>query len=66
MTITKAEFAKKLSISPAYMTMLCSGQRNPSKKLQKKVNKMGLTNEFECLTFNQVVPSSILGRLTIF
>ena len=52
MELSKAELARKLKVSPAYITMLYSGQRNLNKKLQKKVNRLGLTNEFNCLTFN--------------
>ena len=58
MRTSKAELARKLKVSKAYVTMVCSGKRNLSKKLQKKVNKLGLTNEFNCLTFNQGVTGS--------
>ncbi len=59
-----AELARKLKVSRAYITMLCSGQRNLSKKLRKKVNKLGLTNEFISMTLNQQVRGSIPLRLT--
>ncbi len=62
--MTKAEIARKLKVSPAYVTMLYSGQRNLSKRLQKKVNKLGLTNEFKNTTLNQQVRGSIPLRLT--
>ena len=52
---SKAELARKLKVSPAYITMLYNGQRNLSKKLQKKVNRLGLTNEFKKTTLNQLV-----------
>ncbi|MHA2064585.1 MAG: helix-turn-helix domain-containing protein [Candidatus Thorarchaeota archaeon] len=41
--VTKAELARQLGISRAYATMLAKGHRHPSKKLQKKIDK--LTNE---------------------
>ncbi len=58
MTTSKAELARELKVSPAYITMLLNGKRNLSGKLQKKVNKLGLTNELSCPTFNQVVQGS--------
>ena len=61
---SKAELARKLKVSPAYITMLNSGQRNLSKRLQKKVNKLGLTNSFKNMTLNQQVTGSIPVRLT--
>ncbi len=64
MKLSKAELARKLKVSPAYITMLCSGQRNLSKKLQRKVNKLGLTNELMNMTLNQQVTGSIPVRLT--
>ncbi len=64
MKLRKAELARKLKVSPAYITMLCSGQRNLSKKLQKKVNKLGLTNSFKNMTLNQQVRGSSPLRLT--
>lgn len=64
--MNKAELARKLKVSPAYVTMICGGQRVLSKRLQKKVNKLGLTNEFKNTTLNQQVQSSILWRLTLF
>ena len=63
---TKAELARKLKVSPAYITMVFRGKRNLSKKLQKKVNKLKLTNEFKNATLNQQVTGSIPVRLTIF
>ena len=66
MKISRAELARKLKVSPAYITMICSGQRNLSKKLQRKVNKLGLTNEFNNTTLNQQVHGSIPWRLTSF
>ncbi len=64
MNLRKAELARKLRVSPAYITMLCSGQRNLGKKLQKRVNRLGLTNEFMSMTLNQQVTGSIPVRLT--
>ena len=65
MNVTKAELARRLKVSPAYVTMLCNGQRKPSTRLQRKINKLNLTNTFNCLTFNQGVGSSSLPRPTI-
>ncbi len=58
MTLNKAELARKLKVSPAYITMLCSGKRNLSKKLQRKVNKLGLTNSLKNLNEVQVAVGS--------
>jgi len=66
MKVSKAEIARKLKVSPAYITMVFNGQRTLSKRLQKKVNKLGLTNSFNCLTFNQGVTGSRPVRPTIF
>lgn len=52
MSSSKAELARQLKISPAYMTMLCNGKRDVSEKLKKKVKKLGLTNEFTDVTLN--------------
>ena len=66
MKLSKAEIARQLKVSPAYVTMVCGGQRNLSKRLQKKVNKLWLTNEFMNMTLNQQVTGSIPVRLTNF
>ena len=66
MKLSKAEIARQLKVSPAYVTMICGGQRNLSKRLQKKVNKLGLTNEFKNMTLNQQVTGSTPVRLTSF
>ena len=58
MVTSNVELARKLQVSPAYITMICNGQRKLGKKLEKKVNKLGLTNEFNCQTFNQGVTGS--------
>jgi len=60
---SKAEIARKLNVSPAYVTLLCQGKRRITKKLQRRINKLKLTNEFNCLTFNQVVLGSSPRRL---
>ena len=64
MKLMKAELARKLKVSPAYVTMVCGGQRVLSKRLMKKVNKLGLTNEFKNTTLNQQVTGSTPVRLT--
>ena len=64
MKLSRAELARKLKVSPAYVTMICGGQRVLSKRLQKKVNKLGLTNEFKNTTLNQQVTGSTPVRLT--
>jgi len=56
--VSKATIARQLKVSPAYVTMISNGKRVPSKKLQKKINKLGLTNELTYLTFNQGVAGS--------
>ena len=65
MTLSKAELARKLKVTPAYVTMICNGQRVLSKRLQKKVNKMGLTNSFKNMTLNQQVTGSAPVRLIL-
>ena len=39
----QAELAKRLGVSRAYITMLLKGERKPSKKLQRGIQK--LTND---------------------
>lgn len=65
MKLMKAELARKLKVSPAYVTMVCGGQRVLSKRLQKKVNKLGLTNSFKNLNGVQVVAGSNPATPTI-
>ena len=38
--MTKAEIAKQLGVSRAYITMLEQGKRKPSRKLTRKLNKL--------------------------
>ncbi len=50
--ITKAQLARELGVSRAYITMIANGKRKPSKKLVNKlgnifVNKIGLSVERE-------------------
>jgi len=49
----KTEVAQKLGISRAYVTMLMKGERKPSKKLQRRINK--LTRECS-------LPDTLLGN----
>jgi len=58
MKTTKAELARKLKVSPAYITLISQGKRTPSRKLQRKVNRLGLTNAFKNLNGVQVVGGS--------
>ena len=37
--ITKSEIARQLGISRSYVTMLTKGERLPSKRLQRKIEK---------------------------
>ena len=55
--ITKAELARKLGISRAYVTMLCNGKRKLNKDLVNKLGNLGVT-------LNQQVTGSIPVRLT--
>ena len=38
--MTKAEIARQLGISRAYVTMLAKGERQPSKRLQRRIEKL--------------------------
>jgi len=58
MEVSKAELARKLKVSPAYITMMSQGKRIPSKKLQRKINRLGLTNSLKNLNGVQVVGGS--------
>jgi hypothetical protein len=64
MGLSKADLARRLKVTPAYITMVFGGQRVLSRRLQKKVNRLGLTNEFGNMTLNQQVEGSIPSRLT--
>ena len=52
--MSKAEVARQLGISRAYVTMLTKGERQPSKKLLKKIEmltgKSSLPDTFACFT----------------
>jgi transcriptional regulator with XRE-family HTH domain len=61
---TKAELARRLKISPAYITMISQNKRTPSKKLQRKINRLGLTNNLKNLNGVQKVGSSNLPAPT--
>ena len=58
MGMSKAELARKLRVSPAYVTMISQNKRTPSKKLQRKINRLGLTNSLNNLNGVQVVAGS--------
>ena len=53
--ITKAEVARQLGISRAYVTMLVNGKRKPTKDIVNKLDTLGLT-------FNQGVVGSSPSR----
>jgi transcriptional regulator with XRE-family HTH domain len=55
---TKAELARILKVSPAYVTMISQNKRVPSKKLQRKINRLGLTFDSNFLNGVQVVVGS--------
>jgi len=38
--MTRAEIARRLGISKAYVTLLMKGLRQPSRKLQRKIDKL--------------------------
>lgn len=61
MRTTKAGLARKLRVSPAYVTMLLNGKRKPSTRLQKRINKLKLTDEFNRLTLDHGLTSHMLG-----
>jgi transcriptional regulator with XRE-family HTH domain len=52
--MNKAELARQLGISRAYATMLANGDRQPSKRLHKKIEKLtgksSLSNVFSSFT----------------
>ena len=53
--ITKAELARQLGVSRAYITMLSNGKRKPSKNIVNKLETLGMT-------FNQGVAGSRPAR----
>jgi len=38
--MTKADLARQLGISRSYVTMLAKGERQPSKKLKRKIERL--------------------------
>ncbi|MHA2068505.1 MAG: tyrosine-type recombinase/integrase [Candidatus Thorarchaeota archaeon] len=58
MNTSRVELARKLKVSPAYITMISQGKRTPSKRLQGKINRLGLTNSLKNLNGVQVVGGS--------
>mgnify|MGYP001122431904 CR=1 FL=1 len=66
--MTKAELARKLGVSRAYVTMLSNGTRKPSRKIVNKLKETGLTvNKIksDLRTFNPLVAGSNPARPTI-
>ena len=57
--LTKAGLAKELGVSRAYISMLTSGKRKPSKKIINKLDTLGVT-------LNQPVGGSSPLRLTSY
>jgi transcriptional regulator with XRE-family HTH domain len=45
--ITKAELARQLGVSRAYITMLCNGKRMPSKEIVNKLHMLGVNNQIQ-------------------
>ena len=71
--MNKAELARQLGVSRAYITMIANGKRKPSEDIVNKLNSLSLeTNqivnksEANLLTLNQQVTGSIPVRLTNF
>ena len=62
--MNKAEIARELGVSRAYVTMLSKGERQPSKKLQKKISlltgKCSLSGSNELFYTQEVRGSSPL------
>ena len=63
--LTKAEIARHLGVSRAYVTLLLSGQRKPSKRIVNKMKKFSYDleklvnrNELERLLYKQEVTGS--------
>ena len=42
--ITKAELARQLGVSRAYLTMLANGKRKPSEEVVNKIRKLVVNN----------------------
>jgi len=70
-TITRAELARQLGVSRAYVTMIANGKRKPSEDIVNKLNSLSFdTNqivnntEANSLTLNQQVEGSSPSRLT--
>jgi transcriptional regulator with XRE-family HTH domain len=68
---SRAELARELGVSRTYVTLLCQGKRQPSRKLVNKLAKLQLAHDLdvdmhksEYLTFNQGVAGSIPARPT--
>jgi|GEM_PF-2238164 len=68
--ITKAELARQLGVSRAYITMIANGKRKPSEDIVNKLNSLSFdTNqivnktEANSLTLNQQVTGSTPVRL---
>jgi transcriptional regulator with XRE-family HTH domain len=69
---TRAELARELGVSRTYVTLLCQGKRQLSRKLVNKLAKLQLAHDLEVdmhkhehLTFNQGVTGSNPVRPTI-
>jgi len=68
---TKAELARQLGVSRAYITMIANGKRKPSEDIVNKLNTLSfetnqIVNKIEAnsLTLNQPVQGSSPWRLT--
>ncbi|MFC1987175.1 helix-turn-helix domain-containing protein [Chloroflexota bacterium] len=56
--ISKAELARHIGVSRAYVTMLFNGKRSPTEEIVNKLHALGVT-------LNQQVTGSIPVRLTL-
>ena len=72
MVTTKAELARQLGVSRAYITMIANGKRKPSQDIVNKLNSLSFeTNqivnksEANLVTLNQQVQGSRPWRLTL-
>ena len=45
--ITKAELARQLGVSKAYITMLCNGERKASQQLVNRIQTLEVNNQIQ-------------------
>jgi transcriptional regulator with XRE-family HTH domain len=56
--ITKAQLARELGVSRAYITMIANGKRKPSQKFVNKINRLNVNTSYLNLNGVQVVAGS--------